>query len=131
LYRIELHVQGEDPRLALRMRTNFSEHERHQLVAKLARVRGGAWPLQALRLISSHPATRAAKLASMLGMETQRFKTRVRQLKDLGLTESLEVGYRLSPRGVAVLGMLDDDAPLDQRSVNAHADAGANPRRTS
>jgi len=27
----------------------------------------------------------------------------VRKLKELGLTESLEVGYRLSPRGVAVL----------------------------
>jgi hypothetical protein len=29
----------------------------------------------------------------------QRFKTNVRKLKELGLTESLEVGYRLSPRG--------------------------------
>lgn len=27
----------------------------------------------------------------------------VRQLKELGLTESLEVGYRLSPRGRALL----------------------------
>jgi ribosomal protein S19E (S16A) len=27
----------------------------------------------------------------------------VRKLKELGLTESLEVGYRLSPRGRALL----------------------------
>jgi len=35
--------------------------------------------------------------------DVPRFKRRVRQLKELGLTESLEVGYRLSPRGRAVL----------------------------
>ena len=34
------------------------------------------------------------------------FKTDVRKLKELGLTESLEVGYRLSPRGEAVLRAL-------------------------
>ena len=33
-------------------------------------------------------------------------KRRVRQLKELGLTESLDVGYRLSPRGAAVLPTL-------------------------
>jgi len=30
----------------------------------------------------------------------------VRKLKQLGLTESLDVGYRLSPRGRAVLARL-------------------------
>jgi ribosomal protein S19E (S16A) len=39
-------------------------------------------------------------------MEKLRFKARVRQLKELGLTESLEVGYRLSPRGRALLRRL-------------------------
>ncbi len=34
------------------------------------------------------------------------FKVDVRKLKELGLTESLEVGYRLSPRGGAVLDRL-------------------------
>jgi hypothetical protein len=38
-----------------------------------------------------------------MGSETLPFKLRVRKLKELGLTESLEVGYRLSPRGKAVL----------------------------
>lgn len=35
-------------------------------------------------------------------------KTGIPKLKELGLTESLEVGYRLSPRGWAVLAHLED-----------------------
>jgi hypothetical protein len=38
-----------------------------------------------------------------MGMDQLSFKVRVRKLKGLGLTESLEIGYRLSPRGVALL----------------------------
>jgi hypothetical protein len=56
-----------------------------------------------LEVIASRPATRAADLAAGFGRETQPFKTDVRKLKNLGLTESLEVGYRLSPRGAAYL----------------------------
>ena len=37
--------------------------------------------------------------------ETARFKRRVRQLKGLGLTISLDVGYRISPRGRSYLKM--------------------------
>jgi hypothetical protein len=39
----------------------------------------------------------------MLDQEKDVFKLNVRKLKRLGLTESLEVGYRLSPRGIAFL----------------------------
>ena len=39
------------------------------------------------------------------------FKRDVRRLKELGLTESLEVGYRLSPRGRALLARLGPAAP--------------------
>ena len=56
-----------------------------------------------LALIEARPAVRAADLARELGLETPRFKARVRQLKELGLTESLEIGYRLSSRGRAFL----------------------------
>lgn len=38
------------------------------------------------------------------------FKRNVRKLKSLGLTESLEVGYRLSPRGKLFLDRLEDSA---------------------
>lgn len=52
---------------------------------------------------AAQPATRAADLAAGFGRETAPFKLDVRKLKHLGLTESLEVGYRLSPRGEAHL----------------------------
>ena len=56
-----------------------------------------------LELIARHPETRAADLAPLLGRERLPFKADVRKLKELGLTESLRIGYRLSPRGRAVL----------------------------
>jgi hypothetical protein len=49
---------------------------------------------------------RAGDLAAAAGREQPAFKTDVRKLKELGLTESLEVGYRLSPRGRALLERL-------------------------
>jgi hypothetical protein len=41
-----------------------------------------------------------------VGREKLPFKRDVRKLKELGLTESLLVGYRLSPRGRALLAGL-------------------------
>ena len=46
---------------------------------------------------------RAPDLAESFGRETAAFKRDIRKLKELGLTESLDVGYRLSPRGELVL----------------------------
>jgi hypothetical protein len=43
-------------------------------------------------------------------MEKAPFKANVRKLKGLGLTESLEIGYRLSPRGRAVLRHLGSNS---------------------
>ena len=43
------------------------------------------------------------KLAKSIGRETEPFKIDVRKLKKLGLTQSFEVGYGLSPRGQAFL----------------------------
>ena len=56
-----------------------------------------------LRLIGEREAVRAGDLADELGMERLAFKADVRKLKALGLTESLGIGYRLSPRGQAWL----------------------------
>jgi hypothetical protein len=77
--------------------------EGEELQALVARVRRWAWAEDALRLISDRPAVRAADLAERMSMETTRFKAHVRRLEGLGLTESLEMGYRISPRGEAVL----------------------------
>ena len=63
-----------------------------------------------LRTIAARPATRAADLAASFGRETQPFKLDVRKLKNLGLTLSLEVGYRLSPRGEAYLRHIRSDS---------------------
>lgn len=53
-------------------------------------------------MIDRSPQTRAPDFAESLGRETLAFKRDVRKLKELGLTESLAVGYRLSPRGRAL-----------------------------
>ncbi len=63
----------------------------------------GPWTAATLNTIDARPATRAAELAYSLGRDTLSFKADVRRLKALGLTESLEVGYRISPRGRAFL----------------------------
>ena len=57
-------------------------------------------------VIDAHPGIRAGDLWVMVGQEKTTFKLNVRRLKALGLTESLEVGYRLSPRGKSLLRRL-------------------------
>jgi predicted DNA-binding transcriptional regulator YafY len=54
-------------------------------------------------LIRARPETRAADLARELGRPRDEFKRDVRKLKNLGLTFSLEIGYRLTPKGEALL----------------------------
>ena len=74
------------------------------VLQKLARLDAREpWTRTVLDLIDAHPGRRAGDLAAMLGRETHAFKLDVRKLKALGLTESLPVGYRLSPRGLAYL----------------------------
>jgi hypothetical protein len=63
----------------------------------------GPWTLVTLELIEANPERRAPDLAEMVGRETKPFKLDVRKLKNLGLTLSFRIGYRLSPRGQAYL----------------------------
>ena len=111
LYRISFHRGGPDPRLALRAQDALSGDEVAALKQRLQRMDTtsphGPWTAATLALIAHHPATRAANLAQQLGRERLSFKADVRKLKELGLTESLEVGYRLSPRGRALFEMLE------------------------
>lgn len=111
LVRIELRLAGADPRIALR------EHlpeptELKAIVARLARIDAAApapWTTRYLQLIADQPGIVSRVIAPQADAEVPPFKRRVRQLKELGLTESLEVGYRLSPRGGAVLKFLVSD----------------------
>ncbi len=61
------------------------------------------WALPYLRLIEDLPGTVSTDLAARAGVERPVVKHRIRRLKALGLTESLEVGFRISPRGRTVL----------------------------
>ena len=104
LYRVEFSIAGPDPRIALRERAELTQAEVEDLDKRLARYdANGAWTRPTLELIAAKPETRAGDLAAALGQERLPFKANVRKLKALGLTESLEVGYRLSPRGRAYL----------------------------
>ena len=111
LYRLSVRLAGADPRVALRENATLSDDDVDQLQRKLAtmgaRSKDGPWAMAILRLIEQRPGILAARLAKSMRTDTATFKPRVRQLKELGLTESLEIGYRLSPRGAALLRRLD------------------------
>ena len=119
LYRVALGFAGADPRAALRAQTDLADGDLAAIGQRLARFdkasRHGAWTETALRLIASSPGVRAPDLAASQGRETQPFKRDVRKLKELGLTESLKVGYRLSPRGLAYLASLDGERTSHRR----------------
>jgi hypothetical protein len=107
VYRIELGALRPDPRLALRESAALADDERHEISTRLQRLDAyaaeGAWTRRTLEIIRAHPGRRAADLCRLLGVEKLPFKANVRKLKTLGLTESLDVGYRLSPRGHAFM----------------------------
>jgi hypothetical protein len=110
LYRIKIRFAGEDPRVELRQDTDLSAGDLDEIVAGLARLDAhsshGPWTTTTLELIAARPGERAADLAASVGREKPPFKVDVRKLKERGLTESLDVGYRLSPRGRLVLARL-------------------------
>lgn len=113
LYRIVLRWGGEDPRRALAEAApdaRETEAIRERLNRMDARSPDGPWTASALRLIAAQPEVSAADLAAHAGQARDRFKTRVRRLKALGLTESLGTGYRLSKRGRGVLAALEGRA---------------------
>jgi hypothetical protein len=103
-------VEGPDPREELAAQSSLSDADVADLRERLEQFdqlsKHGPWTADTLRLIQTMPATRAADLAASVGRETAPFKLDVRKLKNLGLTYSLEVGYRLTPRGAAYLDAL-------------------------
>jgi len=107
VYRIELGVLRADPRVVLRQSAALADDERREISKRLQRLDAnapeGAWTRRTLEVIREHPGRRAGDLCRLVGLEKLPFKTNVRKLKTLGLTESLEVGYRLSPRGLAFM----------------------------
>jgi hypothetical protein len=100
-------VDEPDPRQLLSETADLAKSDVDQIEQRLARLDkaspNGAWTESALASIAESPAVRAGDLAASLGVERDVFKRNVRKLKELGLTWSLERGYRLSPRGEAYL----------------------------
>lgn len=106
VYRVRLSWVGEDPRVRLREQVPDAA-DLAQLTAAVARLdagkRSGPWTRPILEWIRDNPGVISTELAARLGREVAPMKADIRRLKALGLTESLRVGYRLSPRGRAYL----------------------------
>jgi hypothetical protein len=104
---IDFHYDAAGPRRATPATDSVSIEALAEVAQKLdamdRRSRTGAWTAATMRAIKAKPAVRAASLARALGRPRDELKRDVRKLKQLGLTLSLEVGYRLTPKGEAVL----------------------------
>jgi hypothetical protein len=103
------YVDEPDPREALANDADLSTSDVEEIGRRLARMdrssTRGPWTEETLDIIGRRPAVRAVDLAEELGRDMLPFKVDVRKLKNLGLTLSLEKGYRISPRGEAYLRM--------------------------
>jgi hypothetical protein len=111
VWRVEFHAVAPDaPPLA--EQDDLTSDDVAEITRRLDRLDAasshGPWTRQTLQLIADRPAVVSTTLAEVVGRERQDFKVDVRKLKRLGLTESLDVGYRISPRGKAYLAAASD-----------------------
>jgi hypothetical protein len=104
-YVIAVSYLAPDERPELAADDRLTDADVEAITARLDRWDAAAtpWTRQYLAMIGANEAVRAPDLAAGVGLDVPRFKRRVRQLKGLGLTISLDIGYRLSPRGRAYL----------------------------
>ena len=109
-------VNGPDPRDELASTSVLSDQEVATIAARLARMdatsKRGPWTTAVLAQIAERPAVVSTHLAEALDWDRADFKVHVRRLKALGLTISLDVGYRLSPRGEAYLASQPSAPPV-------------------
>ena len=108
VYRVRLRrIDEPDPRDELARAVSLTEADVAGINARLARMdrssSRGPWTGAVLAMIADRPGVVSTVLADAMSWERQDFKLHVRRLKELGLTLSLDVGYRLSPRGESYL----------------------------
>lgn len=105
VWRVDLRHLGVDDRIERRADDALSADDIAALRARLDRLdrHGKPWTRTTLQLIEKYPGVVSTALARHAGQDRPDFKLNVRKLKEMGLTESLQVGYRLSPRGEALL----------------------------
>jgi hypothetical protein len=105
VWRIEFRCVGADDRIARRGDSTLDTEKLAKLETRLARFDQasptGPWTRSTLQLIASNPGVVSTILARRANLDRMLFKRNVRKLKELGLTESLDVGYRLSALGKA------------------------------
>ncbi|MEC9344813.1 MAG: hypothetical protein VYB54_01210 [Pseudomonadota bacterium] len=106
LYRIGLRYVGADQRELLGQDDAISDAEGARILDRMNRIDTAAsfagLSLRILTWIDTWPGRRAGDIAGETGMDLRRLKTHIRKLKELGLTESRQTGYGLSPRGQRV-----------------------------
>ncbi len=107
VFRVAFHHGGDGDRVPLALEAALTPADVADIELRLARLDAkGPWTRRVLQLIGKHPRVAASQLAAKLGLaETEPFKIDVRKLKKLGLTQSFEVGYELSPRGERFLAL--------------------------
>jgi hypothetical protein len=107
VWRVEFRCVGADDRIARRNETTLDPEKFANMERRLARLdkasETGAWTRRTLDLIEAYPGVVSTRLAARMNMERPAFKVNVRKLKEMGLTESLEIGYRLSALGEAFI----------------------------
>jgi biotin operon repressor len=100
-------LDAPDPRDELARTDDLTDADVTAVHKRLTRLdqasKRGPWTTEVLEQIASQPAVSSAVLAAELDWDRPDYKLHIRHLKALGLTISLDVGYRLSPRGIAYL----------------------------
>lgn len=103
VFRVSLRYGGDGDRVPAALDTDLGDPELREIESRLRKLDTsslcGPWTRETLRLISEKPRTAASQLARELNREKAAFKADVVKLKKLGLTQSFEIGYEISPRG--------------------------------
>ena len=106
VFRVGFVHGGDGDRVPVALETVISAEALFELQKRVERLeREGKWVRKVMELIVKHPRVAASQLAKKLKLETEPFKIDVRKLKKLGLTQSFEVGYEVSPRGKKFLAL--------------------------
>jgi len=115
IFRVTVRYVGADPRVLLREENEFDDAARAEVVKQLAAIDkrsvDGPWTMKLLRLVRKHEGERAADMGARVGLEKDEVIKRMKKLNNLGLSEWLAKGYRLSPRGHAFLEKTENQKP--------------------
>jgi hypothetical protein len=122
VYRVALHHGGDGDRVEQALAADLAPEDVDDIAAKLARMdKGKPWTAKTLAIIEAKPRIAASKLAADLRRDKLELKVDIRKLKKLGLTQSFEVGYEISPRGRAYLEAIRQRPRRGSRSASRPA----------